>query len=40
MGYIYDWGDPDSEVGLSEFVIRQGASVVLRSVADINQYCR
>jgi hypothetical protein len=40
LGYTYDWGNPDSEVGLSEFVIRKGAIVVIQSVSDLNKYCR
>lgn len=32
LGYTYDWGNPDSEVGLSEFVIKKGAVVEVDSV--------
>jgi hypothetical protein len=28
LGYTYDWGNDESEVGVSEFVIRSGATVV------------
>lgn len=38
LGYTYDWGNPASEVGLSEFVIRKGATVTIRSVTSTNQY--
>lgn len=40
LGYTYDWGNPVSEVGLSEFVIQQGASVTVHSVSDTQTYCR
>ncbi len=32
LGYTYDWGHPCSEIGLSEFVIRSGATVEVESV--------
>ena len=40
LGYTYDWGNPESEVGLSEFVIRKGAVVSIRGVYTIEDYCR
>ncbi len=40
LSYNYDWGNPETEVGLSEFVIRKNASVVIHSVSTINDYCR
>jgi hypothetical protein len=39
LGYTYDWGNPDSEVGLSEFVIGIGATVDVHSVSKIAAYC-
>jgi len=39
LGYTYDWGNPDGEVGLSEFVIRAGASVEIHSVTETQDYC-
>ena len=33
LGYTYDWGKPFCKVGLSEFVIRSGATVDVQSVA-------
>ena len=39
LGYTYDWGNPDSEVGLSEFVIRKGAKVKINSVIKTERYC-
>jgi hypothetical protein len=38
LGYTYDWGNADSEVGLSEFVIRAGAAITIRSVASTADY--
>jgi hypothetical protein len=40
LGYTYDWGNPHSEVGLSEFVIREGATVGVNSVETTSAYCR
>jgi len=39
LGYTYDWGNPQSEVGLSEFVVRQGATVEIKSVSTTAEYC-
>jgi hypothetical protein len=40
LGYTYDWGNPKSEIGLSEFVIKQGAVVIVSSALDTASYCR
>lgn len=40
LGYTYDWGNPKSEIGLSEFVIRAGAQVRIASVTPTTAYCR
>lgn len=40
LGYTYDWGNPQSEVGLSEFVIQKGATVLIKSVSTLDEYCR
>lgn len=40
LGYTYDWGNPWSDVGLSEFVIGGGAEVTVHSVAATAEYCR
>jgi hypothetical protein len=39
LGYTYDWGNSESETGLSEFVIRKGSTVVINSVSTLDQYC-
>jgi hypothetical protein len=39
LGYTYDWGSPESEIGLSEFVIRQGANVKVFSITPTEEYC-
>lgn len=39
LGYTYDWGNPDREVGLSEFVIAAGATVTIQHVTDNETYC-
>jgi len=40
LGYTYDWGNPKSEVGLSEFVIQKGAAVEIHSVSKTEEYCK
>lgn len=40
LGYTYDWGNPDSEIGLSEFVIREDATIEIHSVKKTLEYCR
>ncbi|HEY8379832.1 MAG TPA: hypothetical protein VIK91_25250 [Nannocystis sp.] len=41
LGYTYDWSpDADSEVGLSEFVVRAGTRVIIESVTAQGDYCR
>jgi len=40
LGYTYDWNPDTSEVGPSEFVIAQGASVVVERVASTSEYCQ
>lgn len=39
LGYTYDWGNPKSEIGLSEFVIRKGAVIIVHSVTPTDRYC-
>ncbi len=38
LGYTYDWGNPRSRVGLSEFVIRPGSTLTVRSVTATKAY--
>jgi hypothetical protein len=40
LGYTYDWGNRRSEVGLSEFVIKRGATVGVHSITPTADYCR
>lgn len=39
MGYTYDWGNPDSKVGASEFVVRQGTTVDIVADQTPGEYC-
>lgn len=39
LGYTYDWGNPESEVGLSEFVVAAGSTVAIAQVSTIETYC-
>jgi len=38
LGYTYDWGDPRSEQGVSEFVIKENSTVIVKSITDIGDY--
>lgn len=38
LGYTYDWGNPKSEVGLSEFIIKAGATITVHSVSGTLDY--
>ncbi|MEZ4888179.1 MAG: hypothetical protein R3E32_25850 [Chitinophagales bacterium] len=40
LGYTYDWGNKKSEVGLSEFVIRKNAEVIVNSVQTTAEYLK
>ncbi len=39
LGYTYDWGNPESEVGMSEFVVAGGATIGVHSVMATEVYC-
>jgi hypothetical protein len=39
MGYTYDWGNAQSEIGLSEFVINSGVAIKVKSVQTNDKYC-
>ena len=30
LGYTYDWGNPDSKYGLSEFIVKEGAQIEVK----------
>ena len=38
LGYTYDWGNDKTRVGLSEFVIREGAEISVNSVTPTDDY--
>ncbi len=41
LGYTFDWGgDPNSDVGLSEFVIKKGAEIEVKSITKTQDYCK
>ncbi len=39
LGYTYDWGNPKSHVGMSEFVIDTGADIIVQDVTSNDKYC-
>jgi hypothetical protein len=40
LGYTYDWGNPRSREGASEFILVPGARYEIRHVVPTAQYCR
>jgi hypothetical protein len=38
LGYSYDWGRLDGEIGASEYVIKKGAKVIIESVKSTLEY--
>ncbi len=40
LGYTYDWGNSETNVGLSEYLIKQDSEVTVESVATTEEYCR
>ena len=40
LGYTYDWGNPKGEVGLSEFIIKSGATIKIHSVIGTLDYSK
>jgi hypothetical protein len=40
LGYTYDWGNPKSEIGLSEFVIKKSSRVIVKSVTPNDAYLK
>jgi hypothetical protein len=39
LGYTYDWGNPESEIGLSEFVVAASSTVAVEQVYLTEEYC-
>ena len=39
LGYTYDWGNPRTSVGATEFIITKGKSVDVYSVKSTEEYC-
>lgn len=40
LGYTYDWGSAESEIGLSEYVIWPGAQITFAGAYSAEAYCR
>ncbi len=38
LGYTYDWGDSETDVGVSEYVIRKNSEVIVKSVSTTVDY--
>jgi hypothetical protein len=39
LGYTYDWGNPDSPVGASEFILVPSASYQIKAATPTAEYC-
>ncbi len=39
LGYTYDYGNPNDKIGLSEYIVRYGSTIGIRSVTTIENYC-
>ena len=40
LGYTYDWGNPESEVGASEYILVPGASYEIKQAVPTVEYCK
>ena len=40
LGYTYDWGNLESDIGLSEFVIKQNSKTMVHSIIPTLKYCQ
>ncbi len=40
LGYTYDWGNSESEVGASEYILVPGASYEIQQVVSTVEYCK
>lgn len=38
LGYTYDWGSQESEIGVSEFVLKNGSEVFVESISTTGEY--
>lgn len=38
LGYTYDWGNVNNEVGLSEFIIKKDSKVIVKSLQSTEEY--
>ncbi len=40
LGYTYNWGNSNSEIGLSEFVLKQNSTIIIKSVSSAEEYLK
>ncbi len=38
LGYTYDWGNPNSHIGMSEFVIKNNSNITVKSLQTTKEY--
>jgi len=38
LGYTYDWGSPDNEFGVSEFVVKKDSKVIVKGIYTPSEY--
>ncbi len=39
LGYTYDWGNPETEVGVSEYIIRTHSRIRIKDITPTRTYC-
>ena len=39
LGYTYDWGNPETTEGVSEFVIKKNSDLIVNNIIPIEDYC-
>lgn len=39
LGYTYDWGNPDSDIGASEYILTPGAKYEIKRAVPTQEYC-
>lgn len=40
LGYTYDWGNPNTDIGASEFIVKEGATVIIHDIKSTGDYLR
>ena len=38
LGYTYDWGNAETDIGASEFIVKPGATVTIHEIKSTSKY--